>query len=1003
MNPSRSSFRLASLLTGFLACQLAAQETKPQLVTTNYSDAKMTPCPATICAAPTGEVFVGVDMQGSLGKEEGYGSIVRLIDKDNDGVADEHTVFAKLDNPRGVISVGKKLFVLHNTFKDGKVENQHLSVLTDEDWDGVADGPPKFLVRNIGNPPHLRGRGTDHSTNGIRLAIDGWIYISIGDFGFIDATGTDGTKLSMLGGGVVRVRPDGTGLETFIHGTRNVYDVAIDPFMNVYSRENTNDGVGWWIRFSHYIQSGEYGYPSLYMNFAHDMIPALSEHGGGSGTGALYLNEPSWPAPYNKQPLMADWGRRKIYIHEVTPNGASFTNVEKVFLSPGQVSDLDVDGSGRMYIADWQGAGYKGNKDKGKVDRVVPEGWEYIPYPSIQKATEKELLERLASDSAVAQVDAQQEILRRDEIGYIALMAAAMDKSKSLTGRVAAVYTLAQLDGPGIHKLLADLAKDDDIREHAIRCMADQKSVAAKADIQLLASALKDPNPRVQVAAAIALGRTGKKEAAPALLTVAAPPKGSTAPIEIPKSKEIKLLRDAVPLDVDISKFETLYLVVNEGKEKKKDHAAWLEPTLHTAGGKTIDLTKEEFTVITEGDKGRFKTRTNKSVDNKPLLNVSKKEVNGIGTHGTSILEFKLPPGVVRFTATGRLTDGAKGGGAVSFSVLDSIEGVGAGGKPHSTPRPDGILPHVARQSLVSLNAVGASLEALRSNDLKLQAAALDTLKFIHSEEVVEGLLKSAKASDNKDFQQMVAYTLIRLHHKEKDYDGKSWWSTRPDPTGPVYYPTPWSGTDKITAYLKEYLETLDEAGKARTLAEMQRNRAYVKGLVEPKRKGRKQETIKDIAIEDIIIRVTNPKAKGYKKPNVKNGKKVITKIGCIACHNVEPGQPVKGPDLTQMGNRNKAELAEAIITPGTSIAESWVSVTTKEGAPIMGTLVKKDDFQIVLHEITGLPKEIDTDEVKKIEPGPNTMPYHLCDQLTLQEFSDLIAYIQSMDAIQID
>ena len=79
----------------------------------------------------------------------------------------------------------------------------------------------------------------------------------------------------------------------FIHGTRNVYDVAIDPFMNVFSRENTNDGVGWWVRFTHYIQSGEYGYPCLYKNFIDEMIPALGMYGGGSGTGALFLQEPS--------------------------------------------------------------------------------------------------------------------------------------------------------------------------------------------------------------------------------------------------------------------------------------------------------------------------------------------------------------------------------------------------------------------------------------------------------------------------------------------------------------------------------------------------------------------------------------------------------------------------------------------------------------------------------------------------------------------------------------
>ena len=94
--------------------------------------------------------------------------------------------------------------------------------------------------------------------------------------------------------------------------------------MNVFTRENNNDGVGWWIRFSHYIQSGEYGYPSLYMNFPEDIIPALNEYGGGSGTGALFLSEPGWPDKYNNKALLCDWGRSQIFIHDVKAQGPSF-------------------------------------------------------------------------------------------------------------------------------------------------------------------------------------------------------------------------------------------------------------------------------------------------------------------------------------------------------------------------------------------------------------------------------------------------------------------------------------------------------------------------------------------------------------------------------------------------------------------------------------------------------------------------------------------------------
>src|SRR5690606_3836668 len=194
------------------------------------------------------------------------------------------------------------------------------------------DGPPKPLIEHIGNVKSLKKRGTDHATNGIRMGIDGWIYIAVGDFGFHKAVDRDGTELTMLGGGIVRVRPNGTEMEIFTHGLRNIYDVAIDPFMNMFTRGNTNDGGGWNIRFSHQIQSGEYGYPMLFQNFTDEIIPALADLGGGSGTGALFMDEPNWPEKYNNVEMMADWGRSELFIHRVTPDQASFKQEVEGFI-----------------------------------------------------------------------------------------------------------------------------------------------------------------------------------------------------------------------------------------------------------------------------------------------------------------------------------------------------------------------------------------------------------------------------------------------------------------------------------------------------------------------------------------------------------------------------------------------------------------------------------------------------------------------------------------------
>jgi putative heme-binding domain-containing protein len=515
------------------------------LILTKFSGSELTPSPACLTVAANGDVFVGVDKMGSLGKAEGHGSIVKLVDKDNDGKIDSHTQFVKVNNPRGIIATGDQVFVLHAVFSEetGKASGMDLVVFEDKDRDGVADGPSKPLIQSISSPKFLADRGVDHATNGIRMGIDGWIYITIGDFGFYNAVDQSGTKLSMQGGGIVRVRPNGTEMEVYTHGTRNIYDVAIDPYMNIFTRDNTNDGGGWNIRFSHQIQSGEYGYPLLFKNFTEEIIPALADLGGGSGTGSLFMDEPTWPAKYNQVPMMADWGNNKLYIHRVTEDGASFTQEEEDFIKLPQITDLDVDGSGRLYLAAWDGAGYSGSPDKGYVVRVVPKDWEYKAFPDIKKSSVKELAALLKSASSVARLNAQQELLMRPAKDVMKVSwAIAANKKLPLYGRVAGIFTYAQAAGENGTRNLVKLISDQDVKEFALRALADRKTANKNVPVEPFIQALADQSPRVQTAAIVGLGRLDRPEAVSYLLktkvpnSFIAPPKNMEGPHATPNS-----------------------------------------------------------------------------------------------------------------------------------------------------------------------------------------------------------------------------------------------------------------------------------------------------------------------------------------------------------------------------------------------------------------------------------------------------------------------------------
>tara|TARA_R110002049_G_scaffold193305_2_gene362153 strand:+ start:5044 stop:7689 length:2646 start_codon:yes stop_codon:yes gene_type:complete len=556
------------------------------LVVKGFSGPELNPSPACMAVAPNGDVFVGVDMIGSLGKDMGKGFIKKLVDCDHDGIMDSYTEFVQLDNPRGILAIGDQVYVLHTTFSNEtkKADNMDLVVFDDLDKDGIADGPAKVLIKNISNPKYLRERGTDHATNGIQMGIDGWIYIAVGDFGFYNATDASGKQMTMLGGGIVRVRPDGTEMEEYTHGLRNIYDVAIDPFMNIFTRGNTNDGGGWNIRFIHQIQSGEYGYPILFKHFTEETLPALVDVGGGSGTGALFMNDHRWPAKYNNVPMMADWGRSHLYLHRVEKDGPSFTQKEEKFIQMPQITDVDVDAAGAMYLAAWDGAGYSGNPDKGYVVRVTPKDFAYEAFLDVQDASVNTLVNELKSGSAKTRLSAQYELLQRPK-GKTAskVLKLANDKDASLETRTAAIFTYAQIAGEEGIEGLTELTKDAAVQEFALRAMADRKALIKKVPMSLYVDGLQSSSVRVKAASIVGLGRLENTAAVEELLKIQVPnsfvsPVINTEGPHATPNSEIVLPHLAVKALVALNAVDACVAAL---QTEQKDMAMWAMRYMH--------------------------------------------------------------------------------------------------------------------------------------------------------------------------------------------------------------------------------------------------------------------------------------------------------------------------------------------------------------------------------------------------------------------------------------
>ena len=466
-----------------------------------------------IAVSPQGVAFVSCDVNGVTNDKRGAGRVVRCEDTDGDGRADRFTTFVdRIDAPRGSCYVDDTLYLM---------QSPSLVAYQDLDGDGVAD-KQTTLVTNLG--PRLSASPVIHGPNGVRMGIDGWLYLAIGDQGCFAATGTDGSQVTLHGGGVLRVRPDGSRLGLLLAGTRNIYAIAVDPFLDLFARDNSNDGGGWGTRLFHLTELADCGYPGLFKHFAHETLPPLVDCGAGAGAGMCSLHEPGFPADLGDALYSGDFNTG-LWLHRRKPHEATWQVRQERFMDSPHNIGIDVDGCSRIYAASRQGGGFGfANEPFGHVDLIQPADRAGVAvYPDINRASDAELLQHLGSDSQVTRLNAMREIVTRGAKPAVSggLLARAADAKNSLAARVAAVMTLKQLDGAKAHAALAKLYQDADLREFVVRALGDVEHEIDAVGKELFLRAVRDENPRVRMRGIIGLARSRDPGVAAAILPLA--------------------------------------------------------------------------------------------------------------------------------------------------------------------------------------------------------------------------------------------------------------------------------------------------------------------------------------------------------------------------------------------------------------------------------------------------------------------------------------------------
>jgi putative heme-binding domain-containing protein len=979
--------------------------------------------PTFVAAAPNGDLFVSVDKNGSLDKKPGRGFIYKLVDKDGDGKADTKTVFAdNVVSARGLVVMGDSVICLHPP---------ELELFRDKDGDGIAE-ERKVLVKGIGFD--LSKRPPDHTSNGATLGIDGWLYLAIGDFGFMEAEGSDGRKQGFRYGGVLRVRPDGTGMEVFSRGTRNIYGVAVDPWLNAFARDNTNDGGGWDTRVEFYLNGADLGYPRLFKNFTDESFPVLGIFGGGSGVSGVYVQEKGfgWPDGYDDVLYTCDWGRSVVYRHKMKDDRASFKNEQDEFCQVERVTDMQMDCLGRAYIASWRGGmfSYK-DENVGYIIQVRPTKPTGVKVDTNFKAKSADALvsDLTNPDSHNRRLAAQGEILRRNEASMPAkLEIAAKNASLTVPARIAALFTLKQIKKAEANVFITNLLADSALREFALRALGDRPEEGANVKTDAILPHLKDANDHVRAQAVITLGRLGRSDAAAGILEIAAenpeagPQKETKPAFQSPTLRKAKPSADVV---VNIGGAKTVYLVATEaGDGMGMDHVAWLEPKFTGAKGEKL-LVDLPWTLKTAGF---GKTGKNKNCQGNPIKFGGKEWANSIGSHALSVVGVPVPADAefAEFRATAVLEDvGTNQGdaGSVVFEVyLDELPPSLMGGAPANaeTIYTDNrrALPHIASQSLIQLKAWDTCFAALDKDPSKI-AAALRVLRNLHSPEVVKGLTTRLAAASSPELQEGILTALVRLYNNEAEWDGSSW-GTRPDTSGPYYKRTAWSETPAIEKTLIDFSTKATEPLQKHIKAQLARHQVKIKQLEsdlqggDPQWKQDQNDLLAAMSklanmkegdiglLEPHVAAERTLEILNAKKADAKRGQKLFKTQGCIACHAVGKEDAPKGPNLYDIASRySPQEIITSIVNPSATVSQGFPThhITLKNGDAFSGFALKESGDEIVIRNMAAATQAIPLDQIKEHikDDKVSAMTPGLVNNLPPLGLADLLEYFKSL------
>ena len=906
-------------------------------------------------------------------KIEGGDRILILEDTDHDGKADKETVFYQGNDVNAALGIS----VLGNKVIVSKSPN--IIVFTDTDGDDRPDSK-QVLFTGMDAEEH------DHGIHAVVFGPDGKLYFNAGNeihqmqtADGLPAIDLAGNAVNDSGnpyrqGMVFRCNLDGSELETLGWNFRNPYELAVDPYGNIWQSDNDDDGNRG-TRLNLVMEYGNYGFTDemtgagwrtkrtgwseeIPLRHWHlndpGVVPNLLQLYAGSPTGILFYEGDLLPEVYRQGLIHSEAGANVIRAYNIEKSGYGYkSGIEELMESQDpwfRPSDVCAAPDGSIFIADWYDPGVGGHmvgdQARGRIFRIAPVDNTYS-VPTHDFETIPGLIKGLNSPNQAVRYLAWTGLKAQGDQARDALIGLIEGKHPSAR----ALWLLAELDPIAAVKMGNTLTED--LRVTAIK-IARQK--LSENLLDHLMEFAESTSPQVQRELAIALRFQKEADAAELWAKLATKYQGDRWYLEA--------LGIGSDLNADACFQAWLKKVGNQWNQGPNKDIVWRVRSVHALPllARLIQETnsiEETYRYYRAFD---FHSSAKKSATIASLLN----KVTQDRKEHLELAFRHLDPSFVLNSADLKKQ---------LLSVIDSYRGT------------EDFLITIKKYQLKQFN--DELLEMVINSN---QGRTAITRYLLENQE--ELLIQVLKGTDEQMTSSVIAALGGVGSRRSLELLGDFMINKeKPLPLrqqAARYYAVSWNGQNQMIEMLESgSLSSELVQSAAGSLADSWRpaiRTAAAKYLDQ----GQDENTESLPPLSELVQLSGNPQS----------GAPVFEKL-CSSCHQIEGVGVDFGPGLSEIGSKlSKEALYTSILLPdaGISFGYEGYLITLDDGSKISGLIQSRTSTELTVKQLGGEDIKLNNHQITSVEQLPNSlMTPNLHKLMSQQELVDLISFLTQL------